>query len=171
MRITKQKQHALTLVGVLFSFGTVCVLVLTVMGATQFPPKIEVRNQRDSPIVLSNLYVDASEPTKPKYGFTMTNVSDKPIRAYAIRDEVSFGDAQAVANGMKLSHLPSLSLLFLPNQSRQVEAGGDATYEQAVNTITLSVDFVEFTDGTHWGEDKHKSADLLAGTRAGGERL
>jgi hypothetical protein len=37
-----------------------------------------------------------------------------------------------------------------------------------VNTVTLSVDFVEFVDGQTWGKDTYNSADRLAGQRAGG---
>jgi hypothetical protein len=34
-------------------------------------------------------------------------------------------------------------------------------------SCTLAIDFVEFVDGSAWGKDKFKSAERLAGRRAG----
>src|SRR5205085_6416571 len=38
---------------------------------------------------------------------------------------------------------------------------------EPLEKIKVYVDFVEFDDGTTWGEDKSQSAELLAGQRAG----
>jgi hypothetical protein len=56
--------------------------------------------------------------------------------------------------------------LFQPGQSRPGEISG-SIYSDSILKIKLSIDFVEFADGTTWGKDVHKSAEKLEGCRAG----
>lgn len=159
--------------------GLVLIVSLTVLTAllgfidrasTQTEtPHISVEQQQGAPILISSTYVDSSNPLKPKFGYVMTNVSDKTIRAYAIRHEINYGIEQAKQSSAVLSHLISESLLLQPNQSSSINEGGDFRYPQSVNEIKLSVDFVEFTDGITWGNDSFKSSERLAGQRAGGK--
>lgn len=44
---------------------------------------------------------------------------------------------------------------------------GNTIYSEGVNEIILSIDFVEFEDGSSWGQDYFKSAERVAGQRAG----
>ncbi|MCP9495749.1 MAG: hypothetical protein MSG64_14980 [Pyrinomonadaceae bacterium MAG19_C2-C3] len=169
MKYAMKKPHILTILGVVFSVGTVCLLLLTAIAATQQTPKITIHGQQGTPIVISAQYVDASTPTKPIFIYVLANVSTKPIRAYTIKHEVSYGDAQYKSHGANSVQLPSISQALLPNRSRQEEGGGETRYSQPVNEIALSVDFVEFADGTTWGEDEYKFAEKLAGVRAGGK--
>lgn len=138
------------------------------LGAQQSIP-ISVAEQVDAPLRITIVSVDDSDPLKPRFNYAITNVSSKPIRAYAIQQVVSYGTEQAKVSGLELSHLPSLSLLLQPNQSRQENGGSNANYPQPVNEIILSVDFVEFTDNMTWGADAYKSSERLAGQRAGGK--
>ncbi len=169
MKYTMKTPHTLTALGVLFSVGTVCLLLLTAIAATQQTPKIIIHEQQGSPVIISAQYVDASTPTRPIFTYVLANVSGKPIRAYTIKHEVSYGDDQYKSRGANSVQLPSMSQALLPSQSRQEEGGGEARYNQPVNEIVLSVDFVEFADGTTWGEDEYKFAEKLAGVRAGGK--
>ena len=96
------------------------------------------------------------DPHKPSFEYTVVNNNDKPIRAYTIRRD----------DGLTGSNLSMLNSPLQPGQSLW-EALGNTTYSEPVQAILLSVDFVEFTDGTFWGPDTTRSSQRLAGIRAG----
>jgi len=53
-----------------------------------------------------------------------------------------------------------------PGQSAQLEI--DTTdFNEPLEKLVLSVDFVEFADGTRWGLDTMKNAERVDGVRAG----
>jgi hypothetical protein len=156
----------------LFVLGVLAMMIWFFSGraSTQIPPpRISVEQQPDSPLLISSIYMTSPDPFKPQYGYTIANIKDKPIRAYAIKEDIRFGERQAGTSGVDLSHLPSLKLLLQPNQSRSISADNSSKYTQPVNEIILSVDFVEFSDGSTWGNDSFNSAQRLAGQRAGGK--
>ncbi|HEV2912035.1 MAG TPA: hypothetical protein VGX92_01855 [Pyrinomonadaceae bacterium] len=139
-------------------------------ASTQIPPpKISVEQQTGSPLLISSTYINPSDPFKPQYSYTITNVSDKHIRAYAIKEDIRFANEGVETSGAVLSILPSLNLLLQPNQSRSINKDNGEQYTHAINEVTLSVDFIEFSDGSTWGNDSFKSAERLAGRRAGGK--
>jgi hypothetical protein len=55
-----------------------------------------------------------------------------------------------------------------PGDTRQVEIGG-LNYGETPDTITLSVNFVEFVSGSRWGPDTLKTGDTIDGVRAGAQ--
>jgi hypothetical protein len=59
------------------------------------------------------------------------------------------------------------SLLY--SQARVEENFMGITYTAEVSEVLLSIDFVEFEDGTTWGADTFKMSEKLAGRRAGGK--
>lgn len=153
---------------ILFTLST-ALWLFSGRASTQIPPpKISVEQQPESMLLISTAFLDSSDPLSPQYTYTITNVSNKPIRAYAIKESVAFGSGKAHATGVDLSHLPSLSLLLQPHQSRTLHNAGSSKYTQPVSELILSVDFIEFTDGSTWGDDSFHSAQRLAGRRAGG---
>lgn len=129
-------------------------------------PDIFVEKQEGSPILISSAYAE-SNALKPSYGYSITNVSNKTIRAYAIQSEVFFGSENAKESGVDLVHLIRQPQLLTPNESRQKTGGNRSTYSQEVNKIVLSVDYVEFDDGTSWGANYYKSDEYILGQRAG----
>lgn len=58
----------------------------------------------------------------------------------------------------------------LSSNSSNFVSTGAHKYSEEVVKVVLSIDFVEFIDGTTWGEDKEKSVELLAGRRAGAKK-
>jgi hypothetical protein len=60
---------------------------------------------------------------------------------------------------MELSGTPALDVNSLKTDVDTCEAGND-------ERVSLSVDYVEFSDGTKWGGDSGNSADTSAGQRA-----
>ena len=114
------------------------------------------KSQPDSPLSIRTNRIIFDDPYKPSFEYTVVNNNDKPVRAYTIRKD----------DGLTGSNLSMLNSPLQPGQS-QWEASGDTSYSEPVQTILLSVDFVEFTDGTAWGPDTTRSYQRLAGIRAG----
>jgi hypothetical protein len=132
------------------------------------PPRIIVAHQSDSPLLVFSTYVDSSNPLSPRYGYSLTNNSDKPIRAFTIRESVSTGGGAPIIS-TSLTHAPAVKLFLKPHESRQEEGGLGKTYLSPPAKVELAVDFVEFADGTRWGDDTSKSGEILDGERAGGK--
>jgi hypothetical protein len=132
------------------------------------PPRIVVAAQPDSPLRVLSTYVDATDPLRPQYGYSVTNISDKPIRAYTIQESISMGPGPSVI-GTTMTHSPAVKLFLKPYETQHEEGGLGSVYQEPPVEIELAVDFVEFADGTRWGEDKGRTAERIDGMRAGGK--
>ena len=138
------------------AFAAVVLCVAACVTASAQSVHVNVKPQPDSPISLTAVRIIFDDPYKPAFEYTIVNNNDKPIRAYTIRRD----------DGMTGSSLSMLNSPFLRGQSHS-ESIGDTTYSEPVREILLSVDFVEFADGTSWGPDTTRSSQRLAGIRAG----
>jgi len=128
-------------------------------------PSVSALAQADSPIRISSITINpASRPLEPKLDYVLTNISGTPINAYAVRHVVLHGAQRS--EGVILRASNSTNPLL---QSGQGESGalGSGVYPEAVESIQLVVDFVEFENGVTWGIDIFKSAERLSGQRAG----
>ncbi len=131
-------------------------------------PRIVIAKQANCPLQLLSTGVDSSNPLAPHYWYSVTNTSDKPISAYAIQQQISLAPS-APTTGTSLVHFRSESLLLRPAASRVDDGGIGSAYPKPPVEITLIVDFVEFADGSRWGDDTSRSGDRLDGKRAGGQ--
>ncbi len=131
------------------------------------PTQFTVIEQPDSPLLIRPTFMDPSHAQSPRYGYSLTNNSGKPIGAYAVRELVRFGPGSPITS-TSLVHFPGQKAFLAPQQSRYEEGGVGKTYEQVPIEINLSMDFVEFADGTTWGKDIGRSGEKLDGQRAGG---
>lgn len=131
------------------------------------PPRIVVAEQPGSPLLILPTGVDSTNPLEPHYWLSITNKSDKQISAYAIQHRVSLGPGVPVT-GTSFVHFPSEKSLLRPHESKQEDGGFGRSYQRAPVEIVIAVDFVEFSDGTRWGDDLGKSGERLDGQRAGG---
>jgi hypothetical protein len=126
-------------------------------------PIVMVQPQMGTPLVVTAARPVSSDPQNLDITFYLTNVSNKPIRVYAIKQEVEAGGTRSYS--VSLHNLDLTNSALQPNQSLsdfdtyQVLAGKE-------HHLTLSVDYVEFSDGTKWGGDSAKSAERTAGQRA-----
>ena len=132
------------------------------------PLRIIVAQQPSSPLLVFSTYVDSSNPLQPRYGYSITNVSDKPIRAFTIQESVSTGEGGPIIH-TELTHSPAVKLFLKPHESRQGDGGLGSIYQSPPAKVELAVDFVEFADDTRWGDDASKSGEMLDGFRAGGK--
>jgi len=123
-----------------------------------------VKTQTDAPLLISSPRILSWDGQNGEFAFELINMSSKPIRAYAIKQEIEAGGTQlssVLFSNLDLTNHPPLQ----PNQSSTVFDTCQAMSEKE-QRITLSVDYVEFSDGTKWGVDSAKSADRSAGQRA-----
>jgi hypothetical protein len=130
------------------------------------PTNVEVRTQADAPIAITSIHVTSSDPKQPAFTYEVVNSKDKPISAYAIRHDVTIGATET--SGVSFTSLWSVKSLLYP-QTKSPEEFGGTTYGATVSKVVLSVDFVEFADGSAWGSDTFKMSEKLAGRRAGGQ--
>lgn len=154
-------------------------LIFTVFHALAFADfgqqkEVIIYAQPDSPLRLSNP-VPKQEIITDNNGqdykmmsveFVNENVSGKSIRAYAIR--VFEGDFDKDVGMTDFGYATRDSALLKPYQTRIGEIG-ESSFSEKAESIKIAVDFVEFTDGSVWGADITKSAQILAGLRAGAE--
>lgn len=132
------------------------------------PLSVIVAEQRDAPVSILSTFVEVSNPLSPRYGYSITNLSDKAITALAIQESANIGPG-APSVSTSFTHFPTVKLLLGPHQSMPEEGGNGRRYDRAPFQVTLSLDFVEFADGTRWGEDISRSGEMLDGKRAGGK--
>lgn len=139
--------------------------VPTVQDSAKPSLLVLVKPQTDPPLLITGMTVeDSADPRMPTIQFTIKNNTKKRIMAYAIRhDETlphsSFSGTVAVNS---------------PDRNRALPAGAEVQseitgiqYSEPPISLMLSVDFVEFTDGTRWGPDTYKYGERIDGLRAG----
>jgi len=126
---------------------------------------VQIESQPQSPLQFSSTKVLSSDPFSPNVEFTVTNKGGKGIRAYTItRELVTDGGSRRAAI---LTHLTAQREALQPGQSKS-DSVNEPHSPVSINSIILSIDFVEFVNGETWGKDEYNSAERLAGQRAGG---
>jgi len=121
-------------------------------------PTVSIAPQDDAPLRIINTFME-SEPGILRLRIMAQNQSSKRIRAYAI---VAHGGSSSQIDFVNLT---SPNAIFQPTQIKTLDIGYS---ENALpESVTLSVDFVEFDDSGTWGTDSHNSRDMLAGQRDG----
>lgn len=129
---------------------------------------VSVKNPASAPILITAPTSISTDSSRPSYSVLLTNVGKKAVRAYTLATEIFVGEKGNKVNESSLSHMIANELLMNPSQSRQEINNGNNAYPEPVIRIVVSIDFVEFSDGTSWGEDVYRSAESLEGQRAGG---
>jgi hypothetical protein len=127
-------------------------------------PSVSVETQQGTPLSISSPRVLSVDSQYVEFAFDLTNVSSRSIRAYTIRQDVEV--AKTRTNRFSFTNLyftekPLLDVGFLSTsfETSDVVAGKE-------QHIVLSVDYVEFSDGTKWGADLSYSSETSAGHRA-----
>jgi hypothetical protein len=122
--------------------------------------RVSVRAQAGAPLRISSVVDNSDDADAPLVEFVVENVGAKPIQAFWISyDTVAHGANVTLGMGVN-ANKPELTL---PSGKRRALA----IINRAKEKIALSVDFVEFYDGSTWGADTARYAESLAGERAG----
>lgn len=121
-------------------------------------PVASIAPQDDAPLRIINTFLE-SGPEGVTLKVMAQNQSGKRIRAYAL---VADGGGVSMID---FANLTTAARLLRPTQ---IETFGFSYGEDNTpRSVTLSIDFVEFEDGSVWGRDAHNSRDRLAGQREG----
>lgn len=137
----------------------------------QGPEIFKVKAQPDSPLRLSvqtywlnvKMGSKAFDPRAAELFYSVKNVSGRAVSAYALRKTPRFE-----VPGLCVRNLPPDKALE-PDKSEGMSSWDN--YSPASPVFDYEVDFVEFKDGTSWGADVCRSAESLAGLRAGAADL
>ncbi|HEX8737986.1 MAG TPA: hypothetical protein VF721_21820 [Pyrinomonadaceae bacterium] len=126
--------------------------------SSQPPVKVKILEQKDCPIQITVINVDNSALSAQNIVYSLQNISNKPIRAYTLLGNGK-NDGKVVTNSFAIK-------LFQPSEYEY----DDFFVEREIakeGTIFLSIDYVEFEDGSSWGKDREKKSKEIAGEREG----
>jgi len=132
----------------------------------QAVPKVRVERGMGAPLTISMIDTSRTSEQRPEVHFTITNVANRPIGAYTIRYRF-FSGRRSAGGGNDLSDRETLSVALTPGGSDSDSIGEGENVGVPVTAIALSVDFVEFVDGSRWGADLDRSGENIDGYRAG----
>src|SRR6266404_1405904 len=124
-------------------------------------PTVTVQSQSEAPLRIT--LVGSSSSPEGEFGFYTLNLSSKPIRAFAIKQDIRSEVSQSSV--ISLHNLDITKGALAINQSELVFDTYPLTSEKIADII-LSVDYVEFGDGSKWGADTGRSSERSAGQRA-----
>jgi hypothetical protein len=127
-------------------------------------PTLTVQTQPDTPLVISSPRIVSSNGQYVDIAYDLTNVSSKPIRAYAVKQELEAGATRLstfLFINLDLSNKPALDVncSVTDFDTSELKAGTE-------EHVSFAVNYVEFVDGTNWGSDSAKLAETSAGQRA-----
>jgi len=124
--------------------------------------RVAVQFQPDAPLRISSVVDNSDDAEAPLVNFVVENVGSKPIQAYWISyDTIKHGVNIKLGSGINAT---SRELVLPPGKRRTT-----AILNRGKEKISLSVDFIEFADGTTWGNDTAKYGESLAGERRGAQ--
>lgn len=127
----------------------------------QPPITAEVVKQNDSPLLVTIINVDNSNPHFQLVNYSVQNVSGKPLKGFVIW-------AKGKNTGKIITD-------FFPAKPFQVNAisTGEIAFERenikSDESILVSVDYTRFIDGEFWGEDLQQQSESISGAVAGEE--
>lgn len=113
--------------------------------------KVEVVSQKNCPLLITVLDVDNnSDDVFQNIRYTIQNVSANPIRAYTLVGEQRVG-GKIMTNSLMVK-------LFQPQQVKIAEFDEERANIKEDSKILLSIDYVEFANGSSWGKDKYQTS-------------
>jgi hypothetical protein len=127
-------------------------------------PNISVVPQPTSPLRISSARFEGANQEQHDIVFNITNIGGEPVSAYALRQDVSAGGKSR--SSVLLFDLGLTDSVLSPRQS-VTRADTFQPLADEPNTLSISIDYVEFSDGTKWGPDTFRSAEQVAGQREG----
>jgi hypothetical protein len=146
---------SLTIVLLRVSFGQ----IQKAEPLSQPPIRVEIVEQKDCPLRIMVVNVDNSALSAQNIVYSLQNISNKSIRAYTLLGDGK-SDGKVVTNSF-------ISKLFQPSEYEYGDFFVEREIAKEEKTISLSIDYVEFEDGSAWGNDSQKKSKEIAGAREG----
>jgi hypothetical protein len=119
---------------------------------------VEVISQPDCPLIIDPNGFDTSYKERLELNFAVKNISEKKVIAFILSHKISDNSH----NGA-LDFLSPLNIGQTMN-GRVAELNTDLTSE---SKISLSIEYVLFTDGTSWGKISKKNSEFIEGYMEG----
>ena len=127
--------------------ATRSVLVKAQTRQEQAPPNVSIALPDNAPIRIISTSVVSAEPSNFRLHVMIQNQGFKGIRAYTIVSETASDKKQG-------GHTDFLNLrtnIWQPTVIKAAEVSDSQT--DPIVSVKLTIDFVEFADGTTWGAD------------------
>jgi hypothetical protein len=130
-------------------------------------PAVNIQEQPGSPMRISSLQTKWATPAEQGLEIyaVVENVSGVDIRAYALRNRAMDG-IESVGDCL-LHNVNSRGKILRPGDTDGKSTWRGIPLDVPAFNIDLSLDFVEFANGTSWGVDACQSTEKLSGLRAG----
>lgn len=125
----------------------------------QEPVKVKIAMQENCPLKVTVINVDTSNSDHQVINYSIQNISVKPIEAYVL-----------VGNGERGGRVVTNSFttnLFQANEFKSSDLPIERETIKEKSIIVLSIDYVEFADGSSWGNDSQGKSQHITGARAG----
>lgn len=139
-------------------------------ATNQAPPNklvlVRVRQPGAPLIVVRVVSSDSGDPLMPTIRCTIKNTSTKAIMNFAVKHEAVFQRRTGTVSGSVTYNNTEEQNAMPPGDIREMEIYG-VHYGEMPQSVSVSVDFVEFTDGSRWGPDTLKNGEAIDGARAG----
>lgn len=124
------------------------------------PPIIaKVLKQNESPLFITLIDVDNSNPNYQSVNYTVQNITNKPIRAFTLTG-ISKSTGKIITRYLTVK-------LFQPTELDNGEIIVERENIKLNEVLALSIDYVEFEDGSSWGKDYYQQSEKIVGERAG----
>lgn len=123
----------------------------------QPPVKAEVLKQDDSPALITVINVDNSEEKDQTVKYSVQNVGSKKIRAYVLVLADKSDTGKVITNFFQSFEVGKIIQ----------DSISEARVNIKSNTLFLSLDYIEFEDGSSWGKDIQKQSEYLTGYKKG----
>jgi hypothetical protein len=128
--------------------------------------RVTIEEQPESPIRVVLQGSELADSVVPVVELTIVNISTNAIRAYTIKYETVSNTTGS--GGWDVSIPAAKKAALTSGATASMEISG-TTYAPPLNSMRVSVDFVEFADGSTWGPDKYNTRDRIGGMRAGAQ--
>lgn len=165
--VQKSKKYLVAFVFVmLLNIGLGAFLLHTVLAQTSEkdyrnqPPIIaKTVTQDDSPLRITTINVDNSATSFQSVNFIVQNISSKSVKGYVILGSGK-NTGKIVSNFFPVKLFETIGV-------KQDELRLERSNIQPNDILSLSIDYVEFEDGSSWGEDAQGQSEFISGGRAG----
>lgn len=166
----KVTENKLFIMSSVLCIAAICLWLLTGKAAGQSPEVIIAPQSTDAPLRIESAVIRSAQQSPHSDAIVSVEVavnvrvySYNPVSAYAVG--YNYEGLNSPLRGVHQTNILSLDHALKPGQVETIML--NLTQSSPVKNIVLAVDFVELLDRTTWGADYFKTADSLAGQRAG----
>ena len=165
--LQKSKKYLVAFVFVmLLNIGLGAFLLHTVLAQTsekdyrnQPPIVAKTMIQDDSPLRITTINVDNSATSFQSVNFIVQNISSKSVKGYVILGSGK-NTGKIVTNFFPVKLFETVGI-------NEDELRLERSNIQPDEILSLSIDYVEFEDGSSWGKDTQGQSEYISGGRAG----